>query len=226
MIKAITCIKRKPGLSVEDFQSYWLQKHPEFVKKLPNIRRYVQSHSLLGGYRKGELIYDGIAEVWVDSVEHLREMSRSSAYEDVLSDEEHFIDRPKMALILTEDHLIKEGDISPDGLKSIEFITRRAEMPLAEFQAYWKNTHGPIAAEIPALRRYVQSHALPGGYRDGRQPAWDGCAITWFDSIEDMRASALTDAFARTIADEPNFIQHAADGKVPTIITKAHLIVG
>ena len=31
MIKAITCIKRKPGMSVEDFQAYWRGEHAEVV---------------------------------------------------------------------------------------------------------------------------------------------------------------------------------------------------
>ncbi|MEE1554544.1 MAG: EthD domain-containing protein, partial [Alphaproteobacteria bacterium] len=63
MIKVITCIKRKPGMSVEDFQAYWRTDHAEVVKGLPNLRRYIQSHALPGGYRKGELPYDGIAEI-------------------------------------------------------------------------------------------------------------------------------------------------------------------
>jgi hypothetical protein len=31
------------------------------------MRRYVQSHALLQGYRKGELLFDGISELWFDS---------------------------------------------------------------------------------------------------------------------------------------------------------------
>jgi uncharacterized protein (TIGR02118 family) len=226
MIKVITCINRKPGMAVEDFQAYWRGRHAEIVSQMPNIRRYVQSHCLLGGYRKGGLIYDGIAEVWADSIEALREMTNSDAYGAVQIDEENFIDRSNKPILLCEEHVIKDGAIAVDGLKNIEFVSRRPDLPVAEFQAYWRDHHGPLAAEIPVLRRYVQSHTRIGGYRADRpEPAWDGCAVTWFDSIDDMRASAKTEAFARTMADEPNFIQHAPEGGVPTIITKEHVII-
>ena len=66
MIKAVSFFKRKAGMPVEEFQAYWLGTHPTAVVRLPGVRRYVQSHTLLAGYRKGEPIYDGIAELWFD----------------------------------------------------------------------------------------------------------------------------------------------------------------
>ena len=223
MIKAITCIKRKPGISVEDFQDYWRGKHAEVVKGLPHIRRYIQSHALLGGYRKGELPWDGIAEIWVDSVDTMRAWAGGDAYGAVQRDEENFIDRGKMALILTQEHVIKDGAVPDGALKNIEFVPRKPSMEVAEFQAYWRDVHGPIAAEIAVIRRYVQSHTLPGAYRDGRQPAMDGCAITWFDSIDTMRQSAQSPAYDRTRKDEPNFID--TENEIDFIITTEHVIV-
>ena len=46
MVKVVTFLKRKAGMSVEDFQSYWRTRHPEVVVRLPGVRRYVQSHTL------------------------------------------------------------------------------------------------------------------------------------------------------------------------------------
>jgi hypothetical protein len=54
MVKALSFFKRKSGMSVEAFQGYWRGSHAEVVVKMPGIRRYVQSHTLLSGYRKGE----------------------------------------------------------------------------------------------------------------------------------------------------------------------------
>ncbi|MFP6747904.1 MAG: EthD domain-containing protein [Alphaproteobacteria bacterium] len=223
MIKAITCIKRKPGLSVEDFQAYWRGEHAAIVTKLPNIRRYVQSHALPGGYRKGELPYDGIAEIWVDAVDTLRAWAGSEAYGAVQRDEENFIDRSKLALILTQEHVIKDGAIPQGALKNIEFVPRKPGMAVEAFQTYWREVHGPIAAEIEVIRRYVQSHTLPGAYRDGRRPAIDGCAITWFDGIDSMRQSAQSPAYGRTREDEPNFIDTSSE--IDFIITTEHVIV-
>jgi uncharacterized protein (TIGR02118 family) len=54
MVKVLTFLKRKPGMAVEEFQQYWLQRHPAVVTRLPGVRRYVQSHTLASAYRKGE----------------------------------------------------------------------------------------------------------------------------------------------------------------------------
>lgn len=222
MVKAITFIKRKPGMAVEEFQEYWRTRHAEIVSDLPGLRGYVQSHSLLSGYRRGELVYDGIAEVWFDDVQAMRDLVGTAAYAAVQADEEKFIDKTSMGVILTDEHVIKDGPIPDDGVKNVEFVSRRPDLAVEEFQRYWREVHGPIAAQIPVIRRYVQSHARLAAYRDGRQPKYDGCAITWFDSTDAMRQSARTEAYALTRADEPNFIP---DEEIPLIITKEHVIL-
>jgi uncharacterized protein (TIGR02118 family) len=223
MVKALTFIKRKPGMSVEDFQSYWRTKHPRVVTALPGVRRYVQSHTLLAGYRKGEPVHDGIAEVWFDDSQALRASAAAPAYRDVQADEAKFIDRGTMGMIVTEDHVIKDGPAPATAVKNVEFITHRPGMSIDEFQRYWREVHGPLAAAIPMLRRYVQSHTRRSIYETGRTPAYDGAAITWFDDTPAMRASALTPEYARVRGDEANFL-----GVVPApfIITREHVIVG
>lgn len=70
MVKMVVFFKRKPGMSVDAFTTYWRTTHADLVVKLRGIRRYVQSHTLLSGYRKGEPVYDGIAELWFDDTRH------------------------------------------------------------------------------------------------------------------------------------------------------------
>ena len=136
MLKACTLIRRKPNMSVEEFQTYWRFTHAEVVKQLPHVKRYVQSHPLIGGYRKGGLLYDGLAEIWVDDTNILREMATTNAYRDIVEDEENFIDRQSLTLILTEEHVIKNGDIPKNGVKNIEFVTRKPGMDIQFFQKY------------------------------------------------------------------------------------------
>ena len=143
MLKACTLIKRKSGMAVDAFQAYWLGAHSDIVKKLPFVKQYVQSHPLLGGYRKQDLIYDGLAEIWVDDTEALRALAYTEAYQAVREDEEQFIDPQATALLLTEEHVIKNGTIPKNGVKSIELVTRKNGMDAQNFQDYWKNIHGP-----------------------------------------------------------------------------------
>jgi uncharacterized protein (TIGR02118 family) len=222
MVKAVSFFKRKAGMPVEEFHTYWRKNHPEVVVRLPGVRRYVQSHTLLGGYRKGEPIYDGIAEVWFEDTQAMHALRGTKALEAVEGDEAVFIDRSTMRMIITEEHLIKDGGAPPGGVKNVEFVTRKPGLEVDKFQRYWREIHGPIAAQIPMIRRYVQSHTRPSAYERGRAPAYDGVAITWFDDTQAMRASAATPQYARVRADEPNFL---APGDPPFIITREHVIV-
>ena len=223
MVKVVTFVKRRAGMEVEAFQEHWRRSHPDVVLALPGIRRYVQSHTLLGGYRKGEPAWDGIAEVWADDTDALRTMTGSPAYAAVQEDEARFIDRSAMAIIVTEEHVIKDGGAPAGGVKAVECVTRKPGMEVDEFQRYWRDVHGPIAARIPVLRRYVQSHTRRSAYAGGRAPRYDGVAITWFDSTQAMRESATTPEYERTRDDEPNFV---APGVLPVIITTEHVIAG
>ena len=222
MVKLVVYFKRRAGMEVEPFQEYWRTRHAEVVSGLPGIRRYVQSHTLLAGYRKGAPAFDGVAEVWFDDVDAIRALDGTDALRAVQEDEARFIDRSTMRTLVTDEHLIKDGDPPDGGVKNIEFVHRRPDLGVEGFQRYWRGVHGPLASGIPVIVRYVQSHCRRGGYANGRQPPCDGVALTWFASTEAMRESARTDAYARTRADEANFI---APGELPFIITREHVVI-
>jgi uncharacterized protein (TIGR02118 family) len=222
MVKNVVFFKRNPGMSVETFQQYWRTTHADIVCKLPGIRKYVQSHTLLSGYRKGEPAYDGVAEIWFDDTDAMRALAGTKAYADVRADEHNFLDLSTMGAIITDEHVIKPGAIPPGAVKNIEFVTHKPGMSIEAFQRHWREIHGPLGAAIPVVRRYVQSHTRRSVYASGKTPAYDGVALTWFESTQAMRESATTPEYARTRADEPNFI---ASGRLPFIITKEHFIV-
>ena len=134
MVKALSFFNRKSGMSVEAFQTYWRTRHPAVVVKLPGIRRYVQSHTLRSAYREGEPVYDGIAEVWFDDTRAMRALASTAEYSAVQADEAQFIARSTMGLIITEEHVVKDGQVPADGVKKVEFVTRKAGMPVDRFQ--------------------------------------------------------------------------------------------
>jgi uncharacterized protein (TIGR02118 family) len=223
MVKVLTFIKRKPGMTVEDFQQYWLTRHPVVVTRLPGVRRYVQSHALASSYRKGEPPWDGIAEVWADDTDALRAMTRSAANADVQADEAQFIDRSTMGILVTEDHLVVEGAPGPDAVKAIEFLNRRPGASVDDFQRHWRERHGAILATIPGLRRCVLSATRRAAYAAGRAPTYDGASLMWFESPEALRAAAGSPAYAAAVADRASFL---APGSPPFIVTREHVIAG
>lgn len=217
MIKAIYFMYRKPGWAVEEFQDYWRSTHGDIVRKIPGIRRYTQCHTLLSGYgRPTPPPADGIEELSFDSLESMEVLETSEEGRSAIADLEKFADTSRVCRIITEEIIIKEGPIHGDMVKNIEFVTRKAGMPLADFRHYWKEVHGPIASKIQVIKHYVQSHTLMSEYEKGLPPAYDGVAATWFDDTAAMRHSATTPEYAAHHADMFNFLA----GELPFIITR------
>lgn len=90
-------------------------------------------------------------------------------------------------------------------IKLVYCISRKPGMTREGFLDYWKNVHGPIAARIPGLRRFVQSHALPQG-SDARAPDFDGMAELWFEDRGALLAARQSSEWAASSEDEENFI--------------------
>jgi uncharacterized protein (TIGR02118 family) len=120
VIKLVFCLRRKDGLSREEFQTYWRQTHAPLVASVAetlNIRRYVQVHTAdtpmnaaIRASRQGPEEYDGVAELWWDSFESLAEPGATEAGQQagalLLEDERRFIDLEHSPLFFAEEHEI------------------------------------------------------------------------------------------------------------------------
>jgi uncharacterized protein (TIGR02118 family) len=123
MIKLTFCLVRLPHLTRAQFQDYWFNKHGPLVAhhaQTLQIRRYLQLHSLPGELSEGLRAsrdappeFDGVAELWFDSLEALAANSeRPEAREAgriLLEDERTFIDLPKSPLWWGEERVIVGG---------------------------------------------------------------------------------------------------------------------
>ncbi|MGB5759193.1 MAG: EthD domain-containing protein [Acidimicrobiales bacterium] len=221
MIKVVEIIKRRPDLDVEAFQRYWLDTHGPIVARLPGLRRYVQSHTRLGGYRRGDVAYDGIAEVWFDDKAALAAIASTPEFASAKRDEPNFIDVDQLVELVVDEHVIKDGPVPDGGIKNVEFVHLSPALDPLAAHHYWREVHGPIAARIPTMSRYVQSHTRMGAYNRQDRPPFDGVAITWWQDLDAMRASASSLEYEATRADEANFLGHGPE----VILTTEHVIV-
>lgn len=105
-------------------------------------------------------------------------------------------------------------------IHSLYFITRKPSISDAEFHRYWKETHGPIAAKIPQLSRYEQSHRIPF---EGTNSTYDGAAEAWIENEDAFLSLRSTQEYVEgALADEPNFIDM---NRVEFLITKDQVIL-
>ena len=120
MVKLVYCLHRLPHLSRADFQYYWLERHGPLVRSHAatlRIRRYVQVHSLdvaantgFRASRGGPEGYDGVAELWWDSLEDLAAAGATeagiAAGRELLADERKFIDLERSPIWVAEEYPI------------------------------------------------------------------------------------------------------------------------
>ncbi len=116
MIKMTYVVRRRPELSEEEFHRYWFEIHGPLVasvKDVLNIKRYVQVHTVADSGRKDRGMpeaHDGVAELWWDSVDSLRqpgttEEGRKAALL-LAEDEAKFIDFTRSSIALAEERVI------------------------------------------------------------------------------------------------------------------------
>jgi uncharacterized protein (TIGR02118 family) len=212
MTTLIRLAKRHPGTNVDDFRHQIAAATDWSAATTHGLRSATQALTLPGAYRNAaaEPALDVIDELTFDdeasALTCLADPAFAAAWASPL------LDQSRIACLITEEHIAKPGQVKTPYVKNYELVTKRPDMDRAEFDRYWAQVHGALAATIPTIRRYVQAHLSPN--TTGTAP-YDGLAITWFDDVAAMRAGAATEAYAKTRADEANFLA----GELPFVIT-------
>lgn len=166
MIRLVFALRRKQGLSREEFQDYWLNKHAPLVASVSSdldILRYVQTHTLTDPANaaaqkaRGDMEpeYDGVAELWwaseVALTANLQNAAAQKAGAALLEDEAKFIDLPNSPLWFAYEY--PQINPSPEDVTAKVksnvvrvFFPLRHQSQISETDArhYWLTHHGPI----------------------------------------------------------------------------------
>jgi uncharacterized protein (TIGR02118 family) len=115
--KMIFCLHRLPSVSAEEFGRYWREEHAVLFQQYAEtlaVRRYVQNHRLPGrlndalrAHREAPEAFDGVAEVWFDSLDELRAALTSvegrAAADALIVDERRFVDHARSPIWIAEE---------------------------------------------------------------------------------------------------------------------------
>ncbi len=115
MIKLITLVKRKQGISRPDFYKYWKETHgPLVAPHIPHMRKYVQNHFIdVPGF---EYEGDGIIEVWYDDVQSMQDSLAFNANPEAKKlglgeDWAKIADMGRPKMWVAEEHVIKDETV-------------------------------------------------------------------------------------------------------------------
>jgi len=107
MIKMIGFIRKKPGVSSDEFFKYWKDTHgPLAAKLVPGLRRYVQNHVL--SMPGASCDWDGFVELYFDDFQAYQVFlgwRQSDAARELIEDEDKFVDRRRSRCLVVE-HII------------------------------------------------------------------------------------------------------------------------
>ncbi|MBL28025.1 MAG: hypothetical protein CMM50_10815 [Rhodospirillaceae bacterium] len=103
-------------------------------------------------------------------------------------------------------------------------LRKRPDLTTDAFRAHWRDSHGPLAAKLPGLRRYHQNHVVDRAQRaisyTRGSDDFDGFSELWFDDMPAMAAAFATDHVQQLGADEARFI-----GELELITALQHVVI-
>jgi uncharacterized protein (TIGR02118 family) len=107
-VKLIALLKAAPGMSREQFSSRWIEGHAPFVLRFKHLKGY-RINIAMEEYQeiKGELPYDGTAELWWDSLDEMREDFNSPEVEAAVVDVNEFV--AHQTLLVTQETVMLAG---------------------------------------------------------------------------------------------------------------------
>jgi uncharacterized protein (TIGR02118 family) len=122
MVRLLCFLKRKPGMSAEDFYRHWKETHGPLIAGRPNLARHIvryEQHRRLTGDDplSGTEGFDGVAVQWFESMDEFRAFIAEPDYaEHVFPDEAKFLDRDGLVFLVTEEPtVVIDGPVSASG---------------------------------------------------------------------------------------------------------------
>ncbi|KAL2611674.1 hypothetical protein R1flu_023366 [Riccia fluitans] len=118
LVKLVVMVKRKKGMSFEEFDKYWTEKHGPLLCSLPIFKektiKYNQMHLDVSkmreyGTENGFPIFkdfDGMLEVYARSYQDFEAVFASDDYKNIIiPDEEKFTDREGIRMFFVQDEV-------------------------------------------------------------------------------------------------------------------------
>lgn len=206
IIKFLEFPVRTPVMSRREFHLYWQRHHSPHVMNTTGfsqfMRKYLTAHVHatdrvnLPAYLQSVPRFEGVGEVWLNSLEDAIAWLGHPLYEELIApDEAKFLDRDGggEVIVAREERLLDPiCDLTETGLTKLYILTkRRTGVDRNEFHRTASHSGRMLLAKQRSrdlLLRFVISHRLPDPYPDWLPPAdIDAVFELWFANLEATR---------------------------------------
>ncbi|HPU38561.1 MAG TPA: EthD domain-containing protein [Microthrixaceae bacterium] len=119
MVKLFALIRRREGMTFDDFVDHWRNSHGPLIRDTPelarHIVRYEQHPRHRGDALSGSEGVDGVAVQWFNSIDDFVGFISEPAYAELIApDERRFIDTASIEFVITDaPNVVIDGPRSP-----------------------------------------------------------------------------------------------------------------
>ncbi len=204
MIKLVTFLKRREGLTRPEFETRWLTVHAPMAAVFPGLRGYMLSFPVAPLHEEPSA--DGVAQLWFDSEEATQESYSTDIGRSGSKDAASNLSR-RQHLFASEEWIVPPRSLSAYPFKLLVACKRMPALDRASFVEAWGRAARQAAADLfPGLpsrvcfdRRGKILNSSPDGQLGliDAEAVHDGMLEVWADS-----ETAVT-ALASRIATPP-----------------------
>lgn len=115
MVKLFAVLRRRPGMSVEEFRTHWREHHGPLIAGTPELARHIVRYEQHVRHRpdglSGTEDVDGVAEQWFHSIDDFVGFISEPAYAELIApDERRFLDMDRIEFVITEEPVVVIDD--------------------------------------------------------------------------------------------------------------------
>jgi uncharacterized protein (TIGR02118 family) len=224
MIKRFEFVRRAAGVQPADFHAAWRARHAELLAARPQLGalllRWELHHRLDEDYRRERHAAEHEAMQWDGvSVQQLADLDALAALDEALAGSavvagagDDLLDPARIGVVTAAPTVIvdRPGAREHAGLRLSAIVRHNAALDLPSFHRHWREHHGALYQNVPALHEpvlaYDQNHGLdlPGA-------AYDGVTEQWFESLGHWIASiGVPEQTALVEPDVASFLEPAS----------------
>jgi uncharacterized protein (TIGR02118 family) len=225
MIHKLSFVNAKPGMSEQDFFTYWKEVHAErYGRKIVQAKGYQINTRVPFGPDQGAPLFQGVSELWFDSDQDALAYLQSPEYlQGVRPDEPNFLTWFGVVTIDTADRVVVEPPgVEWDGVKVFVLTKRKPGLSVEEYLRYGREVYAPKITRLPGLRGYVQSSVPDSAYAVG-EPLLDTVSTLWFDSTDAIAAAMASPLFQQGVRPD---VERFCDLRYfKSLVMKGHWVV-
>ena len=108
MVKLVAFVKRKEGLSLDEFYAHWFDVHGPLITNTPELARHIVRYEQLRPTDHADWMrgsgFDGVTIHWIESPAEFEAFVNEPKYAEVLMpDEDSFLDRDSLVWMITDE---------------------------------------------------------------------------------------------------------------------------